>query len=199
MKVDYKAHREVSSAGSKEATGRTLDDWFAELDARGGPSQGRRAMTEWLFEDLDIDAWWATTLVVEYERSRGLVEDDGLPKGYNICVTKTISADTELVFAQFMDTSWWLGKPVRVAEDGPFNDGQGHTGVFKKLSEGRLLRFTWNGANHHPGEIVEIKLTAAGPNTSIVLSHDRLQTRVAADGMREAWTRVLNTLKGRLA
>ncbi|HNY39633.1 MAG TPA: SRPBCC domain-containing protein [Bryobacteraceae bacterium] len=199
MKVEYKTNREVTSYASKEATGRTLENWFDALDARGGPSLGRRALTEWLFEELDVDSWWATTLVVEYERARGVLEDDGLPKGYNICVPKTVSADTELVYAQLTDTSWWLGKRVNVTEGAPFNDGQGHTGVFKKLSEGELLRFTWNGANHHAGETVEIKLTAAGPNTSIALHHDRLQTRASADGMREAWAHVLSTLKERLA
>jgi hypothetical protein len=199
MKVDYKEHREVTSAGSKEATGRTLESWFAELDARGGPALGRRALIEWLFEELDMDAWWSTTLVVEYERARGVLEPDGLPKGYKICVTKTVPADTEMVYAQLMDTSWWLGRMVKVAEGASFNDGQGHTGCFGKLAEGSLLSFTWTGVNHQARETVEIKLTAAGPNTSIVLIHDRLQTRVAADSMREAWMRVLNALKGRLS
>jgi hypothetical protein len=45
-----------------------------------------------------VDAWWATTLIVEYEKARGAVEKDGLVKGYNICVTKSVSAQPAKVY-----------------------------------------------------------------------------------------------------
>jgi uncharacterized protein YndB with AHSA1/START domain len=199
MKVVYKAQNEVSSPSAKAATGRTLEQWYAELDAYGGPAKGRRNLTQYLFGELKVDAWWATTIVVEYEKARGVHEKDGLPKGYGICVTKALTTPPETVLNQFADGSWWIAKGARVAEGAGFDTGDGYKGVFKKVTPGKVIRFTWNGPNHHPGEIVEIKCTVTAGKTSVLFMHDRLQTRAAADGMRDAWAAILNDLKNRLA
>ncbi len=150
MKVDYIPQEEVTSAGAKAATGRTLEEWYAELDARGGPSLGRRVHTEYLFRQLKVDPWWTTTIIVEYERARGVFEKDGLPKGYNICATKALTAEPEAVLKQFSDASWWLSKDAQVVEGASFDAGDGHKGVFRKVTPGKVIRFTWNGPNHHP-------------------------------------------------
>lgn len=199
MKVDYKPQNEVSPASAKAATGRTLDEWYAELDAKGGVAEGRRVLTEHLFRQLKLDAWWTTTIVVEYEKARGAVEKDGLPKGYNICVTKALTAAPERVLDEFADGSWWLGKDVKVAEGASFDAGEGHKGKFKKVTPGKLIRFTWEGPGHAPVEVIDIKATVTAGKTSALINHDRLQTRDTADGMREAWAKVLNELKDRLA
>lgn len=198
MKVEYKSQNEVSQASAKAATGRTLDDWYAHLDSRGGPSQGRRVLMEYLYRQMKVDPWWATTLIVEYEKARGVYEKDGHPKGYNICVTKALTVSHEAAINEFADGSWWLGEGVKVAEGAEFDAGDGHRGVFKKVAPGKVIRFTWSGANHHPGEVVEVKCTEAAGKTSLMINHDRIQTRAAADGMRDAWAAVLNTLKARL-
>lgn len=199
MKVDYKPQNEVSSSTAKDATGRTLEEWYADLDASGGPSQGRRVMTQYLFQQMKVDAWWATTIVVEYEKARKVQEKDGSPKGYNICVTKALTAPPEAVLDQFADGSWWLCKGAKVAEGAAFDAGDGHKGVFKKVTPGKVIRFIWTGPNHHSAELVEIKCTVTAGKTSVLISHDRLQTRAAADGMRDAWAAVLNRLKDRLS
>jgi hypothetical protein len=199
MKVVYKAQHEVSSANAKAATGRTLEEWFAALDGQGGVQSGRRNLTQFLIHEMKVDAWWSTTIVVEYEKQRGLVEKDGLPKGYSICVTKSLASAPEKAVEQFSDGSWWLGKGVKVVEGASFDAGDGHKGVFKKVSHGKVIRFTWSGPNHQQGEVVEIKATVTAGKTSLMIIHDRLQTRACADGMREAWAVVLDALKKRLA
>ena len=199
MNVEYKSECEVTSASAKTSTGRTLDEWYAELDAHGGTSVGRRVHTEYLFRQLKVDPWWATTIIVEYERARGVLEKDGMPKGYNICATKALTAEPAAIFEQFSDASWWLSKDAQVIEGAAFDDGDGHKGVFKRVTAGKVIRFTWDGKGHHPCEVVEIKATTSGGKTSVVMSHDRLQTRAAADGMRAAWGQVLSNLKARLS
>ena len=198
MKVVYKPQNEVTSAAAKAATGRTFEDWYKELDAHGGVQAGRRNLTQLLFSQMKVDAWWSTTIVVEYEKQRGLLEKDGLPKGYNICVTKALPAPPETALQPFSDGSWWLGKGVKFAEGAAFDAGDGHQGVFKKVTPGKIIRFTWNGPNHHPCELVEIKATVTAGKTSLLINHDRIQTRATADGMRDAWAAVLNALKDRL-
>lgn len=199
MKVDYKPQNEVSPASAKAATGKTLEEWYAVLEAKGGGAEGRRVLTEYLFRQLKVDAWWTTTIIVEYEKARGIFEKDGLPKGYNICVTKSLTVAPERALGEFADGSWWLGKGVKVAEGGSFDAGDGHKGRFKKVTPGKVIRFTWEGLRHAPVEVIEIKATVTAGKTSVLINHDRLQSRDTADGMREAWAKVLNELKDRLS
>lgn len=200
MQVNYASDHDCSAAGVLSGTGKSLDAWFAILDAAGGAGLGRRALGEHLIGQHALDAWWVTTLLVAYEAARGKVEKDGTPSGFNICVTKAVGAEPMKVYETLLDTAWWLGGvPARAAEGAQFDDGDGHTGVWKKLSPGKVLRFTWAGSRHAASEQVEIKLAPSGSKTSIVLNHTRLADRAAADGMRGAWARVLETLKGRCA
>ncbi len=200
MKIDYKAERDCSAAGVHAGTGKTYDEWFAILDQAGGAAAGRRALGEHLIATYALDAWWVTTVIVAYEQARSVVEKDGAPGGFNICVTKAVGAEPAKVYEAFLDSGWWLGGTGdRPVEGAPFDDGDGHSGVWKKLNPGKVLRFTWSGAGHSAGESVEIKLSPSGARTSIVLNHNRLPDRPAADGMRTAWAAVLETLKGRFA
>jgi len=199
MKVEYKPENEFSDEACKAATGKNLKQWYAALDAQGGPATGRRALGVYLSQEQKVNAWWSTTLLVEYEKAKGLTEKDGHPQGYNICVTKTVAAAPGQVYDALADTKWWLGGKAELKDGGAFNDGHGHQGSFKKLTPGKVMRFTWEGKGHQPGEKVEIKLTASGAKTSIALIHDCLGDRAAADGMRAAWTKVLDTLKERFA
>lgn len=199
MKVDYVPEHDSTPAGVLRATGRRLDEWFAELDGLGGPGQGRRVLGAALVA-RKLDAWWVTTLLVEYEKARGVTDKDGAPVGYNICVTKSVAGPPARVYDELLDTAWWLGPDAASPGDGTsFDDGDGHTGTWKKLAPGKALRFTWAGSGHQGAETVEIKLSASGAKTSIVLSHNRLPDRRAADGMRAAWSRVLAALEERLA
>lgn len=199
MKVHYAPEHDCSPDGIAQATGRGFDEWFRELDEFGGPAKGRRALGEHLMGARTLDAWWATTLLVEYEKARGVTEKDGAPTGYNICVTKSVGAAPAAVFDALLDASWWLGGDTAPAEGANFDDGDGHRGTWKKVTPAKLLRFTWEGPGHQGGETVDIKLAPSGAKTSIVLNHTRLPDRPAADAMRAAWGRVLDALKGRVA
>ena len=103
MQVDYTPAHDTSPAGVVRATGREFGEWFRELDARGGPQQGRRALGEALLA-RKLDTWWATTLLVEYEKARGVTDKDGAPRGYNLCVTKSVAAPPARVYDALLDT-----------------------------------------------------------------------------------------------
>ena len=149
-----------------------------------------------------MDAWWTGTIVVEYEKARKVHEKDGRPKGYNICATKAVAARPAQVFDAFTDAarlSKWFGPGTKgdFKEGGTFQNADGNRGAIKKINPGKGLRFTWEGAPHD-GELVEVKLAPAGAKCSIVVNHDRIQTREAADGLRAAWGQALDTLKAQL-
>jgi len=200
MQVQYDSQFPVNDASARQHTGKTLSEWFTLLDKRCGPAAGRRAWTDVLFKELKVDAWWVTTLSVEYEAARGIVEKDGKPKGYNICVTKSVTAQPAAIYDALCDAHVLFGPGAKAdfKEGGAIDAGNGHRGVFKKVVTGKTLRFTWEGEQHHAAELIEIKFTPAGAKTSVVLNHDRLANRAAADGMRAAWADSLDRLKAKL-
>ncbi len=184
MYINYKADREF---------GGHTENWYAQLDALGGPAAGRKALGEWLMKTAKLDAWWTTTVLVEYEKAR----NGGTSNGYNICVTKAIGATPEVVYRLLADSAWWLGTGLQNQER--FEDGDGHSGVVQKMTPPKLLRFTWEGKSHGPAEVVEIKLTASGAKCGVTLNHTGLPDRAAADGMRAAWADVLRRAREKAA
>ncbi|MCZ6816427.1 MAG: DUF4287 domain-containing protein, partial [Planctomycetota bacterium] len=102
MQVVFKADQPVTDAACKKATGKTLKQWFSQLDKRDGAK--RRESVNWLYEKQGVDAWWATTVFVEYERSKGIVnKKDGRIEGFNICVTKTVAAPVKDAYRAWVD------------------------------------------------------------------------------------------------
>ncbi|MDX2154501.1 MAG: SRPBCC family protein [Bryobacteraceae bacterium] len=201
MKVSYNPDQEINSAAAQIATGLPFEAWFSDLDAKGGVALGRKAITDYLLRERQVDGWWATTLAVEYEKARGALEKDSSIRGYNICVTKSVGASPGEIFEALLDIASWMGAKARfdLAEGGAFDDGDGHHGVFKRLAPAKMMKFTWAGAGHQAVEEVEVKLTVSGSKTSIVLNHTRLPDRAAADGMRRAWAEVLDIIKEKVA
>src|SRR5689334_7154284 len=98
MKVTIQSQFPFTDEACKAATGKTISEWNAVLEAFGGLPKGRRDLTQHLYTEYKMDLWWATTITVEYEALKGQKEKDGLLKGYFICSTKTITAPVEKVY-----------------------------------------------------------------------------------------------------
>lgn len=79
------------------ATGRSRKDWFKALDQAGAQEWDHAHIARWLGGKQDVDAWWAQSVTVDYEYSRGLripgQKSDGL---FSANVSKTLrhSPDT---------------------------------------------------------------------------------------------------------
>ena len=201
MKVKLETQNPLTEEAVKAATGKTWNQWFKVLDDRGGIAQGRRAIGDYLFGECKLDVWWSATLNVEYEAARGVVEKDGRPKGYMICVTKTIAAPVEKAFAAWASTeglnSWFSSKnKAEVADGGRYSNADGDTGVFKRVRKNKDLRFTWENPAHTAGTVVDVVFQDKGKGkTGVMITHDRIQQRAEADGLREGWGEALSRLK----
>jgi uncharacterized protein YndB with AHSA1/START domain len=200
MKINYEAQNPVSAEAVRKATGKSWDEWFTLLDKFGGPAKGRKAINEFLYSKHKVDAWWTTTLVVEYEKARKVTEKDGHAKGYTICATKAIKAKPQELFEAFAKPATlakWFGAGTKMdfREGGAFSNPDGNRGQMKKINPGKVLRFTWEGEQHAPVEMVEVKFQPSGAKCTVMITHDRLQSRETADGMRAAWGAALDTLK----
>ncbi len=171
-----------------------------ELDQEGGVALGRRELTNRVYEATGKDAWWSTTLVVEYERARGQQEKDGRPTGYAICSTKTVAAPLAAVFAAFGDAAILdrcLGPKTTVtfADGGRLGNADGDAAEFVRIRLDKDLRLVWHG-KIGPGTNVDVLFADKGKGkTGITLNHARIQTRLEADQLRAGWGHALETLK----
>lgn len=203
MKIEFRSDKTVDDASCKADTGKTMRQWFALMDAFGGPSKGRRDLGNHLYKDHGVDPWWSATLNVAYEAHHGLVAKDGRPKGFMICATKGVKATPAECFAQFADAKAldaWLGPKhaLDFSEGGELANADGNRALLKKITPAKSIKLIWQqagGANDTP---VDITFPAAGAKTTVTITHDRLPDRDAADGMRRAWGEALDRLKARL-
>lgn len=190
----------LDDASARAATGKTMAEWLVYLDQAGGLAQGRRELVSHLYSACRLDEWWATTLVVEYEKARGAREKDGLPKGYSICSTKTVAAPLAAVFAAFGEPRWLgAGGRAEFRDGGRFETADGDRGCFLRLRAGKNIRIGWERADLAPGSQVEVLFADKGQGkTGITLNHTRIQERRAADALRAGWAEALAALKRQL-
>ncbi|MEO8160719.1 MAG: SRPBCC domain-containing protein [Arenimonas sp.] len=201
MKIELRSDRPVDDATCKADTGKSMADWFKLMDAHGGVAKGRRELGNlFLQERHRLDPWWATTLNIEYEAARDAKEKDGRGKGYMICATKSIKAAPEACYAAFGDAAAldrWLGPKhqFELREGATLANADGNRATVKKISPNKTIRLEWSQPDAAPGTPVEVKFQPAGAKTTVMVAHDRLQTRADADGMRRAWGGALDRLK----
>jgi uncharacterized protein YndB with AHSA1/START domain len=200
VKVERKADRSVSDASCKEATGKTLADWFEALDKHGGISLGRRELNTWVQHEHEVDVWWAATITNEYEIARGDLAKDGKPKGYSICPTKNINASPNKCFEAFTSApalDAWFGprNSIDLAEGGEWRCADGNRATIRKVNAGRNIRMVAADEELTLPTPVEIKFTPNGAKCTVMVAIERLQTRAEADGYRRAWSEALERLK----
>jgi hypothetical protein len=56
MKCVLKSDHPMTNLSAKDKTGKTLDQWYKELDSIDGLKQGRRAINSYLYEK-NLDPW----------------------------------------------------------------------------------------------------------------------------------------------
>jgi len=201
VKVKLEAQNSLTEESVKSATGKEWQEWFAILDKRGGIAQGRRAITNFLYAECKIDIWWCATLNVEYEAARQVVEKDGRPRGYTICATKTISATVDRAYDSWSTPEaldrWFSTKnKADVVDGGRYSNADGDAGLYKRVRKNKDLRFTWANPAHTSGSTVDVVFQDKGKGKTLVtVTHDRIQTRAEADGLREGWGQALDRLK----
>ncbi|HEX6883839.1 MAG TPA: SRPBCC domain-containing protein [Planctomycetota bacterium] len=194
----------LTDATVREKTGKTLSQWFEHLDGLGGLAKGRRELVNAIYGADKLDEWWATTVVVEYERARGAKEKDGQPKGYSICSTKTIAVPLERVFQAFgkaEDLDRWLGPKTKIefGDGGTLANADGDRASFTRIRPGKDLRLAWQHATRAPGSQVEVLFAAKGAGkTGLTLNHTRIQARRDADELRAGWSAAFERLKAHL-
>ena len=200
MKCTLKADHPVTNEAAKAATGKTLDQWFSELDQADGLKLGRREINSRL-NAQKLDPWWCTTIAVEYEKHHDVRKKDGLFEGYFVCATKTIGAAPADVFkawANGAELSKWFGGGTKadVKDGGTFQNKDGDSGTFLRVRQNKDLRLTFENTGLSAPTQVDVQFQDKGKGkTGLLVNHTRIQTRDEADGLRAAWAQALEQLK----
>lgn len=200
MKRDAGTARKHDDKTCKAETGRTRAEWFAAIDKAG--AAGRSAVGKFL-QGEKVEAWWITTLMVDHEAAKGIVEKDGRPKGYSICSTKTVAVPPARTFKALTtsaELSKWFGPGASIdaKEGGTISDKEGVRGTVKKLKPDKAIVFTWETPGFATNSQVEVLVQPKGDKTGLVVNHTRVQTVEDADAVRAAWGQALTRLKEHL-
>ncbi len=200
MKYELKADHPVTNQAAKASTGKTLDDWYKEIDGKDGVKIGRRAVNTYILEQK-VDPWWCTTIAVEYEKNRDQRKKDGLFEGYFICSTKTISAAPADVYAKWSSSeglSKWFGPATKaeVKDGGKYENKDGDRGTFLRVRGNKDLRLTFENPSFSSASQVDVQFQDKGKGkTGLMVNHARIQTREEADALRASWAEALDRLK----
>jgi uncharacterized protein YndB with AHSA1/START domain len=183
-------------------TGKSINEWFSAIEEHGFAGQRRNAIA-WMYDAMGKDAWWPTTVWVEYEKSKGIVQKDGRAEGYSICVTKTISAPLAQVYSAWGGAVFakWFGDSGQsdTKTGGKITDAHGNGGEYLRVREDKDLRFSWKTEGRGDQTTVDVVISDKGNGkTGLLLNHNRIQSREEADGLRRAWSDAFTALKSEL-
>lgn len=199
MKVENTPDFSVTDEACQQATGKSYQQWFAELDGIDGLKVGRRESIRYVY-DQTKDFWWPTTIYVQYEAHHNIKKKDGLADGYAICCTKSIAAPVERVYSVWTDPMSFAemfgdGGTQDLVEGGAIGCKAGCKGTFTRIRTNKDLRFTWE----HPGctapMVVDVQFQDNKGKCLMNVMTSRIQTREEADGLRNAWSDALSRLK----
>ncbi|MER5335773.1 hypothetical protein [Micromonospora sp. NPDC002717] len=109
----------ISDALLRERTGRGWDEWFVLLDAWDATGRTHTEIARWLVTTHEVPGWWAQTLTVGYEQTRGL-RAPGQRRGGGFLATgsRTVAVPVRRLFDAFADDAlrrrWLPDAEVRV-------------------------------------------------------------------------------------
>ncbi len=166
-----------------EATGHGWAHWVRLLDQHGARTLPHAAIARHLQEGEGVEAWWAQTITVGYERIRGLRAPGQQRDGsWQVGKSRTFPVSVERLFQAFHDEGerrLWLGV------EGP---------TLRSARPGKVVRLVWPD-----GSVAEAGFTAkASSRSTVSVEHRKLPDGATATAMKSAWGAALDRLAGRL-
>src|SRR2546423_1106822 len=170
--ADSKTFKPRMSDEAVEAkTGKNWSRWFKHLDAAGGKKKNHQEIVAHLSEKHDVRPWWTQMIAVTYEQSRGLREVHEKPGGYEISVSRTVTAPVGKAYKAWTDEKTrmkWLPANLTI----------------RKASPNKSLRITWEDAKT---SVAVAFLSKDSGKCQVVAQHSRLADSKAAAKMKKFW------------
>jgi hypothetical protein len=169
----------VGSAAVKKATGRTWNEWTALLDKAGAKSWPHAEIALWLHKKHQVNDWWCQMVTVGYEQATGRRVKNQKNDGFEISVSKTISAPVANAFEAWKDATvreqWLPRTPLSV----------------RKATPHKSIRIIWADETN-----VSVNFWPKGPlKCQVVPQHGKLPDAATAEKMKTFWNEKLETLR----
>jgi hypothetical protein len=169
------------------ATGKGWDAWFAILDAWGGMGRTHTATATHLREDLGVPGWWAQSITVSYQRTRGLRLKHQQADGFTVSVSRTVAVPIATAYEAFTDAgrrrAWLIDGAARLR-----SSRRDHPVAW-------TARLDWDAG---PSRLL-VTFEDKGPaKTTVTVSHERLADPDEAEAAKLAWRSRLTSLKAYL-
>jgi hypothetical protein len=174
----------VSDAAVERATGRDWDAWLTLLDEWGANQKTHAEIARHVADAYGIDAWWAQSVTVGYERMRGMRAVHERPDGFSVSASKTFPVPVERLFAALTEEAerarWLNDLQLRQRTSNPFSSAR-----FDVLPGDSRLNVTF---------------IARGPDKSVAqLQQERLASVEDVEPWRAVWKGHLAALARYLA
>ena len=170
----------------RKGTGKGWDEWFRILDAWDATTKGHTPTARYLHEEHGVPGWWAQGITVGYEWARGLRARHESAGGYQVSVSKTITAGTEDVWRDFVEPARrdrWLASGTLRTRAG--TGTRGRSARFD-AADGRLVHI-WLEAR---GEArCSVAVTSEGLSGPDEVEAIRAQWRARLADLAERWVR----------
>ncbi|MBA2724433.1 MAG: hypothetical protein H0U53_00440, partial [Actinobacteria bacterium] len=93
----------ISDAKLQEATGKRWDEWFPVLDRWKSRDKKHGEIVKFLMEKHGVEGWWAQTITVGYERSRGMRLKHQQSDDFAVSASRTIAVPLDVLFDAFVN------------------------------------------------------------------------------------------------
>jgi uncharacterized protein YndB with AHSA1/START domain len=169
-----------TNANLQENTGRGWREWFRILDAWGARERKHGDVVSHLLDEYGVPGWWAQTITVGYERSRGLrAKHQTLTGFFQVSVSKTFPIGVGRLFrafAQAPQRNRWLDR--------------GMLKVRTTLKD-RSIRFDFGDGT---SRVVAYFDPKDRDKTTVTVQHEKLPDAGAVEEMRAVWKEHLKRL-----
>jgi hypothetical protein len=169
-----------TDANLRQNTGKGWREWFRILDAWGAKGHKHGEIATYLMAEHGVPGWWAQTLTIGYERSRGMrAKYQTLGGSFQVSVSKTFPIGVGKLFKAFTQApqrNRWLERgTLRVRT------------TRKDLS----ARFDFRDGN---SRVVAFFDPKERKKTTVTVQHELLPSAAAVEEMRGMWRERLKRL-----
>jgi hypothetical protein len=157
----------------REKTGMGWREWFRLLDAWGAQERKHGEIAGHLMDEHAVPGWWAQTITVGYERSRGLrAKHQTLGGSFQVSVSKTFPTGVGKLFTAFTAASrrkTWLDRgTLRV----------------RTTQKNKTARFDFQGGG---SRVVAWFDPKDRKKTTVTVQHEKLPAAASVEEMRAFW------------
>ncbi|MGN9778149.1 hypothetical protein ACTMS0_20640 [Micromonospora sp. H33] len=171
----------IPDALLRERTGRGWEEWFGLLDEWGATAHTHTEIARWLVTAHEVPGWWAQTVTVGYEQTRGLrAPGQQRGGGYSAGGSRTVAVPVDRLFAAFADEAlrrrWLPDVDVRV----------------RTATAPKTFRADWAGG---PTRIAVGFVPAGDTKSRVSVQHEKVDSAERATELKAYWRERLDALK----